>query len=770
MSQELDQLYELLPVVYRQRDAEQGYPLRALLQVINEQVHLVEGNLDQLYDNWFIETCEDWVVPYIGALVGYRLVHESGQPDGPTSPRGRQRTRILIPRRDVANTVRYRRRKGTLALLELLAHDVAGWPARAVEFYRLLGWTQAIRHLRLDRGRTVDLRRGDALDRLDSPFDELAHTVDVRRINARHGRDRHRRGRYNLPSVGLFVWRLKAYSVTQTPAYCLEGIGPYCFTFSVLGNNTALYTRLEPESGPTQIAGEPNLPIPIRRRAFEEHAAGPDGAARTQASGAYYGEGKSLAIWAPEWPAKGAPQPIPREHIIPADLSSWLYLPPQGRVAVDPVLGRIAFSPRNLPKRGVTVSYHYGFSADIGGGEYERPIWQPPEAKVYKVSGQEQLRAALAPWQEEELLDSQPPEAVIEILESGVYRQPINLTLRENHSLQLRAANRTRPVIRLLDWYTDRPDALSVELGPGSRFALDGLLIAGRGVQVQDSSEEEHDAKDPEQAGPSPEQEVRERVPPPQVIIRHTTLVPGWDLDPECEPRRPAEPSLSLVNTRARVTIEHSIVGSIQVNLDQVEGDPIAIHIHDSIVDATGADCDAPECEAVGAPSWPLAHAELTVERSTFFGRIYTHAIELAENSIFMGRILVGRRQRGCMRFCYVTPNSRTPRRYNCQPDLVEQPIRLRFTEGELTREERDVALVRERQRVRPQFNSTRYSTPTYAQLAGTCAEEIKRGADDESEMGVFHDLYQPQRAENLQARLEEYTPAGSDVGIIYAS
>jgi hypothetical protein len=30
--------------------------------------------------------------------------------------------------------------------------------------------------------------------------------------------------------------------------------------------------------------------------------------------------------------------------------------------------------------------------------------------------------------------------------------------------------------------------------------------------------------------------------------------------------------------------------------------------------------------------------------------------------------------------------------------------------------------------------------------------------------------LYQPQRAANLATRLAEYTPAGLDVGIIYAS
>jgi len=45
-----------------------------------------------------------------------------------------------------------------------------------------------------------------------------------------------------------------------------------------------------------------------------------------------------------------------------------------------------------------------------------------------------------------------------------------------------------------------------------------------------------------------------------------------------------------------------------------------------------------------------------------------------------------------------------------------------------------------------------------------------KRGADDESEMGAFHDLFQPQREANLLARLDEFTPAGMDVGIIHAS
>jgi hypothetical protein len=158
-----DRLYELLPVVHRMRDAEQGYPLQALLRVIAEQVNVVEDDIAQLYENWFIETCEEWAVPYIGDLVGYELLNDAGEPGDVTTPREQQRERILIPRRDVANTIHARRRKGTLALLEELAMDVADWPARAVEFYKLLGWTQNVHSPYLNRPMYHAARIGETM-------------------------------------------------------------------------------------------------------------------------------------------------------------------------------------------------------------------------------------------------------------------------------------------------------------------------------------------------------------------------------------------------------------------------------------------------------------------------------------------------------------------------------------------------------------------------------------------------------------------------------
>ena len=71
---------------------------------------------------------------------------------------------------------------------------------------------------------------------------------------------------------------------------------------------------------------------------------------------------------------------------------------------------------------------------------------------------------------------------------------------------------------------------------------------------------------------------------------------------------------------------------------------------------------------------------------------------------------------------------------------------------------------------MQPQFNSVRYGNSTYCQLAHSCANEIKRGASDESEMGAFHDLFQPQREANLRARLDEFMPAGMEAAIIFAS
>jgi hypothetical protein len=709
-----NRLYDLLPAVYRLRDSEQGYSLKALLQVMAEQVNVVEADIAQLYENWFIETCQDWVVPYIGDLIGYQPLIQSGEPGAGTTAETLGREKTLIPRRDVAQTLQFRRRKGTFALLGQLASAVAGWPAHAVEFYRLLAVDQSINHLRMHRGRTVSLRNGDGLDRLGGPFDDIARIVDVRRIGSHRAR-----GCFNISNVGVFAWRLKVYSVTSTPAYCLEERGPNCYLFSVLGNDTALFHNPPSEVPSTYKASELDFPTRIRRRPFEKHTQN------------YYGDQRDLQIF-----VGGSAHPVPQEQIVAADLSDWTYRPAAGEVAVDPQLGRIVFPQGALRRQSVWVSYHYSFSADIGGGEYNRPLSEHPGSKLYLVGEGEdnkRINDALKQWQTD-----QPQYAVIEISDSGVYVEPISITLNPNQTLQLRAANRKRPVIRLLDWQTDLPDNLSVTGNPGSRFILDGLLITGRGVQF--------------------EGEIS------SVNIRHSTLVPGWGLHCDCEPRHPTEPSIVLLDSPNCLTVEHSIIGAIEVARERTQADPIQIHISDSILDSTASDC-----VALGNANGLCAYASLRIFRSTVIGLVETHAIELGENTIFLGRVRAARRQQGCIRFCYIPYGSRTPHRYECQPDQVERPILDLYQRGSLSPEDRDAMLAGERLRVEPEFNSLRYGTPEYCQLAEPCANEIKRGADDESEIGAFHDLFQPQRAANLCRRLKDYAPAGADVGIILA-
>jgi hypothetical protein len=760
MTRSPDRLFELLPVVYRARDAEAGYPLRALLRVLSEQVTIVEADIAHLYDNWFIETCDDWVVPYIADLIGYQPVNDPTQHAQSSGTPARAGLRFLVPRREVAETLALRQGKGTIATLERIASDVSGWPVRVVEQYKHLAWTQSLNHLRTWRGRSVDLRDGLALDALGGPFDTVTHGFDARRI-----RSRYTAGRYNIPNIAVFAWRLGVYPVTHAPACCLEAAGPHAFTFSVLGNDTPLYARPDPAAS--------ILPIQIRRRLFEERVS--ERPLKTRASARYYGDSGSpraggpgsVTIWAPDWPTKGAPQPVPAALIVPADLTDWRYRSVRGTVAVDPVLGRLSFPAGQLPRRGVWVTYHYAFSANMGGGEYTRTLTAPERYALYRVAKDapapgtfSTITLALKQWADDKQALGDAPEdpdaratwdaastrlrsAVLEIQDSAAYSEPLAITLGVGESLQIRAANRKRPAIRLLDYMTERADAFSISGQQGSRFTLDGLLITGRSLRVSG----------PDRGDPY----IVSQGDLCEIVIRHCTLVPGWGLGNDCEPKRPNEPSLELLNTTAGVTIDHSIIGSIYVTADEVQTDPIDLRVTDSIVDATSE-----TRIAIGGMTQPIAFVRLSMVRSTVIGEVGVHAIGTVENAIFMSRLLIGRRQQGCLRFCYVTPGSRTPPRYHCQPDIAaarapEAGDPLITADGETAR-------------VRPRFVSVRYGAPTYMRLADACAAEIRQGADDESEMGAFHDEYLPQREAALRARVEEFTAAGAQSGVIFVN
>lgn len=728
-----DRLFDLLPAWYRQLDIGQvpeggsAGPLQSLLRIVSEQVNLVEADIDQLYSNWFIETCDDWVVPYLADLVGYDMVPEAGRAAEGSGPQARLKNGYLTPRREVAHTIRYRRRKGSLAVLEQLARDVADWPARAVEFGTLVGVFQHITHVRSGRGRTVDVRDSRTLELLNTPFDRTARTVDVR-----HPDSPTTPGRYNLPNVGLFVTRLRSYPVTGCTPHSIDPVGT--FTCSPLGNDTQLFVRPCEEDDPAHIADPHNLPMPLTRLALE--TIDPHGHRRADTD--YYGEGRSVVLYADG-------HPIPADRIVPVNLHGWAYRPKARTVALDPELGRIAFPAEEAPK-SLRMDYHYGFPADIGGGEYRRTV-TPVRADTYfaeiSATGEahNRIQAAVQEW-----VASGRAHGVLEISDSHLYSESgLHITLAAGQTLELRAKPGARPVIRVIDYEGSARDAIVVE-GPqpeidsykrdyegthekiGGRLVLDGLLVAGGGVEV--------------------------RGPIERVTIRDCLLVPGWDFKVDAASRHTTEPSLRFGQSAPRVAIVRSIVGPIRVDSSVERREPLSLSVEDSILDALGDDRDA-----VGDPEALFAHVNLTVRRSTILGRVRVHALTLAENAIFCGDVQVARRQDGCVRFCYVPPGSRTPGRFNCQPDLVVENLRRQSA--------LPAAPGAAEQSVRPAFAARRYGS-RYCQLARDCPAEIRRGADDESEMGVYHDLFQPQREAVLGARLREYVPAGFEAALFF--
>ena len=352
-----DRLYKLLPAIYRIRDEERGQPpqaLQALLSIIEEQYNSLDADIRQLYEDWFIETCADWVVPYIGDLVGNKPLHEIAQ----------------LRRTDVAKTIHYRRRKGTAAMLEEMARDVTGWGAHVVEFFELLGWTQNLNHLRFqkaaqlepdsppsfDRVGTVNIRSLDVIDRLNGPFDIISHTIDIRPMCGN-------KGRYNIRKIGFFLWRLEAYTLEEVTPRPVPGYS-YCYTFSRLGNKAPLFNQPQREADDTRLATEIHVPGPIRPLAFDPDMmkAGDPGPGHSVSTD-YYGPAGSLYVVKDGTPVKA-------RDVVGMNLSGFEQ-PVPGKVAIDVRRGLISFPAGEEPEN-LSVNYTYAFSADMGGGPYER--------------------------------------------------------------------------------------------------------------------------------------------------------------------------------------------------------------------------------------------------------------------------------------------------------------------------------------------------------------------------------------------------------------
>jgi hypothetical protein len=158
------------------------------------------------------------------------------------------------------------------------------------------------------------------------------------------------------------------------------------------------------------------------------------------------------------------------------------------------------------------------------------------------------------------------------------------------------------------------------------------------------------------------------------------------------------------------------------------------------------------------------------VESSTIFGPVRARSLD-GSNALFDGGLVVVERQRGCLRYSYVRqrPSNRTPRRFRCQPDLAltarAEALGLPSASA-LSATERARVIAR----VQPSYTSSNAEDAGFAQLRRATPLELREGAEDGAEMGVFRHLQQPSRASNLTASLQDYLRLGLEAGVFFES
>ncbi|MEO1367419.1 MAG: phage tail protein, partial [Acidobacteriota bacterium] len=458
-------LYDLLPRYIRFRDQGDGQALEALMGVLDLEYQRLHRGVERLYEDWFIETCQPFLVPFIGDLVGLDMLHRGGHPRFTWRPL-------------VAKAVARRRYKGTVSSLERAVHDATGWSSHAREQSESLAWSQDLRAVKPGFGGFIDLRERSTLLSLGTPFDAAAHTVDVRRdpgLSSVSGSSL-----FNLPRVTVNIWRVEARPIWRgAPRRVADG----CYTFDPFGQDLALH--IQPEGLPAEgrAVGDLDLPIPLRRETLAELL---DALRRGEVLGQ---EGESpVSSWLEIFDV-AANRPVPLRSIAAWDLGEWRRPAPgdvsrvdsgRGRtaeypveVAVDPQLGRLTLAkdfgsvavaatsgPVPSPEPSIRVSYSYGMACDVGGGPHRRRSTRPRvDAWRALVTTEESgpgsddlgppiyatLEAALAAWPPER------PRGHLRIVGSGRLNAPRGawqLDLREGRrELVIEASDGARPFL-----------------------------------------------------------------------------------------------------------------------------------------------------------------------------------------------------------------------------------------------------------------------------------------------------------------------------------
>lgn len=753
-----ERIWRLIPGIYRDEDARSASPgaLRAFVEVIAGQAAAERRRIDRLWADSTITDCDDWAIPQIAALLGTRLISEQ-------NTAGR--------RADVANTIGYRRRAGTLALLARLADDIAGWDAVPVEAFQRLWRTahgldcparpgQASGTPQHGHARLTAFRVGELLI---GPFDDLAHLPDFRR-------HRGLSGRYNIPKVNLHVFRQHAF--------LLRGVTPHRFdathyTLDPSGRDIPLFRPGRPARDACRTGAEWEIRGPLSCALYNDgcYAVDPSvagatiGAALLELEGAVFQSATALVARAER--IKGAALTLaegaalletallptsnraqlvndalalalgsdPQAHLLApgvqfgGNLARWETATPTPwpwvRALVDPASGRVLLSDPPGPGTALfSLRFFEGRFAPVGAGTHDRqpglasaadaaPLPDPPPAP--------EDPAPVAGF-------VFPAAGIHQLNDSRTCLHATDTDLTLTGDLTVQAANGVRPYIRLEATPAGgMPARLTISAdAPGRTLTLDGLWLG----MFETGQTPVADA-----AAVPMLSEIVLAGDFDTVTLRHMTLDPGGIRARTVAGQSFVIPAIRLVLQGAinRVVIDRCVTGPIEEAADA--GDRCSagrVEITDSIVLAEP-----------GEPAFRGRHATLAIARSTLFGRIEA-ARALIDDSVIQGTVSVQDPQGSCVRYSAAVSTDALgiPNAYRSVAFPGAMPNHF--------------------------FVSRRFGDPGLAQLSQTAPETLRRGAGNTSEMGAYSRTLDAIKRDDLIFKLSEFTTINTITQLVF--
>ena len=446
-------LRDLLPRYYWLRDAETGGGvLEAVVRSIAAQFDELHADLDRLYDDFFIATCEPRFVALIGDGIGVEGLAAS---EGPG----------VSDRAWVGRVIGLRRRKGLPATLARGATAATGWPSFVREGRPATSVTQAMGDpLVAERG-FADLAGRRPASRFGDPWSQAPRgaAISGRPIVAGEHATAATAATAGHPApacAALWIWRLRSYAVRGATARAASDAparhAGRAFRFHPLGRDTRLFAAGAVADDVRDAPATAELPLALTNDLLD--------AALLHAQ------------------RTGAPPPVRiagARRIVAGDLGAWQTTGDLARAdaVVDPLRGRLLLLTGERPAR-LAVDYAYGFPGELGGGSYGFEAQYAPApalATPLLVDADDPACPTIALA----VAQAAGGSAAIVIADSTTRAGDLRLTVAPGAELRIAAAPGAAPVL---------DGAVRARIGTGGRLELVGLTIAGE-VRVDGDGE-----------------------------------------------------------------------------------------------------------------------------------------------------------------------------------------------------------------------------------------------------------------------------------------